>query len=69
MADLNLNTTPIDTGAPRSVNIPAGITDNNLLSGTSAAYTCFVNQKFSNKLQVYLIGYVNSIYSNYSVYK
>lgn len=59
----------VDSGLPRSSNIPSAIIDNELLSNTSAAAECFIDQRFSSKLQAYLIGYVNTIYSNYSVYK
>lgn len=58
-----------DSGPPRDVNIPSAITNAKLMSTTSLAPDCFVGQKFSNKLQAYLIGYVNSIYSDYSVYQ
>jgi hypothetical protein len=56
-------------GMPRSVNIPTNIWQNNLMSNTSWADDAFVGQKFSAQLQAYLIGYVNSLYSNYSVYQ
>jgi hypothetical protein len=56
-------------GLPRQVNIPSGIVNADLMSKTSKASDCFVKQKFSNKLQAFLIGYVNSIYSDYPVYK
>jgi hypothetical protein len=59
----------IDSGLPRSSNLPSNIVDNNMMSSTSIASDCFIKQQFSNKLQAYMIGYVNSIYSNYSVYK
>jgi hypothetical protein len=55
-------------GLPRSVNIPTNIYQAGLLSDTSWADDCFVGQKFSQKLQAYLVGYVGSIYSQYSVY-
>jgi hypothetical protein len=61
--------TSVDSGIPRSSDIPSAIIDNGLLSETSLASDCFINQRFSNKLQAFLIGYVDSIYSNYSVYK
>ena len=60
------NTEP-DNGQPRDVNIPSAITQAKLLSTTSLASDCFVSQKFSNKLQAYLIGYVNSIFSDHPV--
>lgn len=56
-------------GLPRSVNIPTNIVEAGIMSDTSFADDCFVYQNFSNKLQAYLIGYVSSIYSSYSIYK
>lgn len=53
---------------PRSTLVPTGILQANLISPTSLASDCFVKQQFSAKLQGFLVGYVNSIYSNYSVY-
>jgi hypothetical protein len=55
-------------GLPRSVNIPTNIYQSGMLSDTSWADDCFVMQKFYDRLQAYMIGYVNSVYSNYSVY-
>jgi len=52
---------------PRSVLIPTNIAESGLISDTSLAKDCFVYQKFSGKLQVYMIGYVNGVYSRYSV--
>jgi hypothetical protein len=63
------DTIKVDSGLPRGSNIPSAIIENSLLSETSIAKDCFVNQQFSNKLQAYIVGYVNAIYSNYSVYK
>ncbi len=63
----NPNGAPVDQGQPRNVNIPSSITDEGLMSTTSLASDCFIKQQFSNKLQAYLIGYVNSIYSDYPV--
>lgn len=57
------------SGLPRQVDIPSSIINSNLMSDTSLASDCFIKQKFSNKLQAYLIGYVNSIYSDYAVFK
>lgn len=56
-------------GMPRTVNIPTNIVNQKLMSTTSIASECFIHQNFSNKLQAYMIGYVNSIMSNYAVYK
>lgn len=53
-------------GLPRSVNVPTNITS--MLSGTSWASDCFVYQKFAEKLQAFLIGYVNAAYSDHNLY-
>lgn len=67
---VTLETRGIPAGAmPRSSPIPSAILESGLMSTTSKASDCFVNQKFSAKLQAFLIGYVSSIYSYYSVYK
>lgn len=68
-SDGNTGLSDVKTGLPRSVNIPTNIKNQGLMSDTSWADDCFVGQKFSAKLQAYLIGYVNAIYSNYSVYQ
>lgn len=65
-----LNEAPLNAGAmPRGAVIPSGIIEAGLLSNTSKAIDCFAHQKFSAKLQVFMIGYVSSIMSYYSVYK
>jgi len=56
-------------GLPRSVNIPTNIKQQNMLSGTSWSDDCYIYQKFAEKLQAYLIGYTNAIYSQYSIYQ
>ncbi len=63
------DTVKVDSGLPRGSNIPSSIIENNLLSETCLAKDCFVDQMFSNKLQAFLVGYVNTAYSNYSIYK
>jgi hypothetical protein len=52
----------------RSFNIPTNILSRDLMSPTSDALTCFTQQQFSNKLQGYLVNYVISVSSYYSVY-
>jgi len=37
------------------------------ISETSYAPHCFINQRFSGRLQSFLIGYVNSVYSDYPI--
>jgi hypothetical protein len=63
------NSNKTDEGMPRSSGIPSAIIEEGLLSDTSVARKCFVYQDFSNKLQAFLVGYVNEAFSNYSIYK
>lgn len=56
-------------GMPRASAIPEALLASDLISPTSKAADCFVYQKFSAKLQAFLIGYTNSVYSYYSIYK
>lgn len=49
--------------------ISTNIISQGLLSDNSHAYDCFAKQQFSAKLQAFLIQYVLSISSYYSVYK
>jgi hypothetical protein len=62
-------TEKVDSGLPRGSNIPSSIIEKGLLSKTCLARDCFVDQQFSNKLQAFLVGYVNAALSNYSIYK
>lgn len=55
-------------GSPQVSSIPSNLRANGVMSDTSSAPECFINQRFSAKLQAFLIGYVGSIYSNYPVY-
>jgi hypothetical protein len=48
--------------------IPTSLIQQNLMSGTSEAISCFVGHGFSNKLQAYLVNYVASVSSYYSIY-
>lgn len=59
----------VDSGMPRASGVPSAIIEEGLLSETCVARYCFVDQVFSNKLQAFLVGYVNESYSNYSIYK
>lgn len=54
-------------GLSRTASIPSNIREN-LLSPTSKAADCFVNQYFSAKLQGYMVGYVSTIMSGKGVY-
>lgn len=58
-----------ETAVDQSSKIPTGIVSSGNLSTTSDALTCFREQQFSNKLQVFMVSYVMSISSFYAVYK
>lgn len=66
-------TTPIlesaYVGLPAIQNIPTNMRAPGVMSDTSGSLECFVNQRFSMKLQAFLISYVNSISSNYGVFE
>lgn len=51
---------------PRSNAVPSNILPN--LSATSDALNCFAQQQFSGKLQAFMVNYVISVSSIYSVY-
>lgn len=53
---------------PAVQNIPTNLREQGIMSDTSSAPECFVNQRFSAKLQAFLISYNNMMYSNYSIY-
>ena len=68
MSNVNVSSTQVPSGTGNGLSIPTNILQANLMSKTCQSNDCFIDQQFSNKLQAFLIGYVNSIYSNYSVY-
>lgn len=49
--------------------VPTNMVSADLLSPTSDALTCFREQKFSAKLQAFMVSYVISVNGYYSVYK
>jgi hypothetical protein len=55
-------------GLPAVEQIPTNMKSPGVMSTTASAPECFINQRFSSKLQAFLISYVNSIHSNYPVY-
>ncbi|HET8689745.1 MAG TPA: hypothetical protein VFM18_24325 [Methanosarcina sp.] len=55
-------------GLPRDPGVPTNIITLGAMSDTSLAPNCFAYQRFSNRLQAYLIDYVNKIYGDYPVY-
>ena len=56
------------SGLPVVQPIPTNIRESGLMSDTSLAAECFINQRFSNKLQAFMISYVNVVYSVYPIY-
>lgn len=55
-------------GLPVVQPIPTNMMAPGMLSSTSSAGECFINQRLSAKLQAYMIAYVNSVTSNYPIY-
>lgn len=55
-------------GIPAVQTIPTNIRAPGVMSDTSSAPQCFINQRFSAKLQAFLVGYASSVYSNYPIY-
>ena len=66
MANMKIETAYV--GLPAIQSIPTNMRTPGVMSDTSSAPECFVNQRFSNKLQAFMISYVNSITSNYPIY-
>lgn len=58
-----------DTGVDQTSKLPVQIVTSGNLSKTSDALTCFREQQFSQKLQIFLVSYVMSVSSPYAVYK
>ncbi len=56
------------SGMPAVQYLPTNVRESGLMSDTSSAPECFVNQRFSAKLQAFLISYVNSSTSDYAIY-
>jgi len=55
-------------GTPVVQPLPTNIRESGLLSDTSQATECFINQRFSAQLQAFMVAYTNSVYSNYPIY-
>ena len=55
-------------GLPAVQPIPTNMRARGVMSTTSDASDCFIGQRFSNKLQAFMISYVNVVYSNYPIY-
>lgn len=68
MSEFNFDLGDSSSNVERGRFIPTKIMEQNLLSETSEACECFVEQKFSADLQSFLINYVISISGLYSVY-
>lgn len=48
-------------GLPAVQYIPTNLLQKGVLSDTSSAPDCFINQRLSAKLQAYLVSYVNAV--------
>lgn len=68
MTAFDFNLGDSSSNVERGRFIPTKIMEQNLLSDTSEAWECFVQQKFSADLQSYMINYVISVSGLYSVY-
>lgn len=55
-------------GAPVVQSLPTNTRQAGVMSDTSSAPECFINQRFSAQLQAFMISYVNSISGDYAVY-
>jgi hypothetical protein len=55
------------SGLPVVAAIPTNMRNPGVMSDTSKAADCFINQRFSLKLQAQLVSYVNSITGNHSI--
>jgi hypothetical protein len=56
------------TVQPRSMNIPTNLRAPNVMSTTSLAAECFINQKFSGKMQAMIISYNSLIFTEHPIY-
>lgn len=56
------------SGLPAVQSIPTNMREAGVMAPDSSAVNCFVNQQFSQKLQAFMISYVNMTFSNYSIY-
>ena len=59
----------VDTTLQKANYVPTNISRQDLVSSTNHAYECFVRQKFSKSMQLYLISYVLSVNSFQAIYK
>lgn len=59
--------TPAYVGLPSVQYLPTNMRTAGVMSTTSSAPECFVNQRFSAKLQAFLIAYVNSVSSTHPI--
>lgn len=64
----NPSTVPAYSGLPVTQAIPTNIRDSGLMSITSSAPECFVNQRFSAKLQAFMVSYVQMVNSTYAIH-
>jgi len=56
------------SGLPAIQSIPTNMAEAGVMAEDSSAANCFSNQQFSQKLQAFMISYVNMTVSNYAIY-
>lgn len=56
------------SGLPAVQSIPTNMMEAGIMADDSSAANCFTNQQFSQKLQAFMISYVNMTVSNYAIY-
>lgn len=61
-----MDVTPSMPGMSRTFNIPENALAK--FSDTDTASTCFAKQRFSNRLQAYLVSYVTQVASKFPIY-
>jgi len=55
------------SGTPIVQPVPSNVVNAGLLSDTSSAPSCYVNQRFSAKLQAFMLSYVNMVNTVYGI--
>lgn len=64
----NTKTQSAFPGLPRVPQVPSNIVNQDILSRTSVAGECFIYQRFSSRLQAYLVDYVNKSYGDFPIF-
>lgn len=65
----SISYTPVDAQLQRADFIPSNLAASGLLSSDNKAINCYTKQIFSGDLQVFLVSYVISVQSYYSIFK